>query len=260
MGVFDVHTHPVLYGRGGSKAEIDSLVRLGRLLNIEGMVALGDVLVHERTYTAAQIRAVNDQTAQIQRWHPDYFVGFCFLNPTLGEREVGREVDRCVDRYDFRGIKLEICNNARDACMRPVMEAARRHGLPVLQHTWSQTKLRERRWHTDPADVAILARRHPDVRIIMPHLSGVGVRGVLEVLPCANVWVDTSGGVPEEGLIEYALEKLGVDRLMYGSDLPGRSPAVAIGRVLGASMSERDRQAVLAGNARRLLGVKEKAR
>jgi predicted TIM-barrel fold metal-dependent hydrolase len=137
--------------------------------------------------------------------------------------------------------------------MKPVMAAAQRWNLVVLQHAWSQTNLRQRSYHSDPADVAMLARRNPEVRIIMPHLTGIGVRGVLEAKPWPNLYVDTSGGLPDEQLVEYAVEQLGADRLLYGSDLPIRSPQVAIARIMGSRLTTAEKQRVLYDNAARLL-------
>jgi hypothetical protein len=255
MSIIDVHTHPIMFRRGGKLAEIAQLVRLGKSLGIERMVALGDVLLHGRNFTAAQVRAVNNATARLLRRKSGYFLGFCFLNPKLGERAIMGEVERCVTHFGFRGIKLEICNNARDACMRPVMSAARRWKLIVLQHAWSQTNLRQRSYHSDPADVALLARRHPDVTVIMPHLTGIGVRGILEAKPLDNLYLDTSGGLPESHLLEYAVEHLGARRVLYGSDYPIRAPAVAIARIVGAQLSPAEKRQILFGNASRLLGA-----
>ena len=255
MRIIDAHTHPIMFRKGGTPAEIRRLVQHGKSLGIERMIALGDVLLHGRDFTAEQVRAVNNATAHLLQQRPDYFIGFCFLNPKLGERAVMNEVERCVTRFGFRGLKLEICNNARDACMRPVMAAARHWKLIVLQHAWSQTNLRQRSYHSDPADVAQLARRHPDVTVIMPHLTGIGVRGVLEAKPLPNLYLDTSGGPPEEHLIEYAVEHLGVRRVLYGSDFPIRAPSVAIARVLGAQLSASEKRQILFGNAARLFGA-----
>jgi predicted TIM-barrel fold metal-dependent hydrolase len=255
MRIIDAHTHPVFLGEGRKASDVSRLVARGRALGIERMVGLGDVLIHGRNFTAAQIVAVNDESARIQRMAPDYFRFFCFLNPRLGANAVLSEVERCVTRYGFIGLKLEICNNARDACMGPVMAAARRWRLPVLQHSWSQTILRQRSFHTDPEDTALLARRHPDVIVIMPHLTGCGVRGVLAAKGLANLCVDTSGGMPDAGLVEYAVNHLGADHVLYGSDLPGRAPGVAIQRILGSRLSFADKQLILRGNAERLLNL-----
>jgi uncharacterized protein len=255
MRMIDIHTHPIFYGEGGTRRAVRALEARGRSFGFERMVALGDVLVHGRRPTAAQVRAINDETARVVGYAPGFLLGFCFLNPVLGERAVFREVERCIAGLGFRGIKLEICNNARDACMEPVMRAAERFGVPVLQHSWSQTNIRQRSYHSDPEDTCLLARRHPNVRVIMAHLTGCGYRGIMAARGIDNLWIDTSGAAPEAGLVEYAVAQLGAGRILYGSDLPIRDLPVAIGRITGADITPAAQQAILHDNAARLLGL-----
>jgi uncharacterized protein len=228
-------------------------VARSRQFGIVRMVALGDVLMYGPQPNEKQLRAINDETAQLISGDPDFFIGFCYLNPTLGERPVRREVDRCVGDLGFRGLKLEIANNAKDACMKPVMQAAEAYDIPVLQHTWSQTKLRLRSHHSDPEDTCLLAKRFPNTRVIMAHLTGCGYRGVLAARGIDNLWVDTSGGAPEAGIVDFAVSNLGSSRILYGSDLPIRDLPAAIGQVAGAAISETDRKAIFHNNAANLL-------
>lgn len=252
--IIDVHTHPVFMGEGASAGELRALVRRARGLGICRMVALGDVLRYGRLPTATQVRAINDETRAVVAATGGMFLGFVFLNPRLGARAVEREVARAVEGWGAAGIKLEICNNAADTrWMTPVMTAAARWDLPVLQHSWSQTNIRERSFHTDPEDTCRLARRHPEVRLIMAHLTGCGRRGVKAARGLRNVWVDTSGGAPEAGLVEYAVEQVGADRVLYGSDAPIRDLPVAIARITGAAIKEEAKRAILYDNARALL-------
>lgn len=254
MRVIDIHTHPLLRQDHRGRAGSEQLIARAKAHDIRHIVVLGDVLAFGRSPTAAQIRTINDETHTLMRRHPDFVTGFCHLNPTLGARATVREIERCV-ALGFRGLKLEIANNAADACMRPLMEAARRHRLPVLQHAWSMTKIGERAFHTDPEDVATLAARFPDVRIIMAHLTGCGVRGVLAVKPHRNVIVDTSGAAPETGIIEYAVSALGADRIVYGSDVPIRDFGVAIARITGSALDATAQRKILHDNAAALLGL-----
>jgi len=251
--IIDIHSHPVFMGEGRKRSEVNRWVARARRFGIEAMVALGDVLVHGDRPDANQIRKINEETARIVSWAPEFFHGFCYLNPTLGERAVLSEVDRWVGQSGFKGLKLEIANNARDRCMAPVMRAAESHDVPVLQHTWSMTKIRKRSQHSDPEDTCLLARRFPNTRVIMAHLTGCGYRGVLAARGIDNLWVDTSGGTPEAGIVEYAVSNLGAKRVLYGSDAPIRDLPVAIGQVAGAQLRMSDKQAVFYENAAALL-------
>lgn len=253
MRAIDIHTHPVFHHAGFTRPAVERFAARARAQGVERLISLGDVLAFGPLPTEAQIRHINNETARIMRWLPDTFIGFCALNPRLGERHVMREMERCVGGLGFRGIKLEISNNARDACMKPVMKAAERWDVPLLQHTWSMTNIHQRHMHSDPEDTAALARRHPNVQVIMAHLTGCGYRGVLEAKGVDNLVVDTSGGFPENGILDYALEHLGADHVVYGSDLPIRETSVTLGRILGTPMSADERAKILYGNARRIL-------
>ncbi len=250
--IIDIHTHPAFFQEEVDHADVRRLIRYGRKFGIERMVILGDVLRYGRLPSASQIRSINDQTAALVEAYPDYFLGFCYVNPKLGDRLVRKEIARCV-RLGFCGIKLEISCNAADRAMAPVMEEAARYGLPVLQHTADQTNIRERAFHSDPADTATLGGRYPEVQIIMAHLTSVGLRGVREIEEYRNVVVDTSAFQPVAGLVAYAVARLGAERVVYGSDLVIRDLGSSVGRVLAADISRSERRAVLFDNARRIL-------
>lgn len=254
MKIIDAHTHPIFFGKGASKTEVDHLVRYAKSLGIEKMVSLGDVLIHGPSPSAQQLEAINDQTRQLLAWYPDYFIGFCYLNPTLGEKPLRKELERCL-AHGFQGIKLEIANNARDAVMAPLMRAAAEHQIPVLQHTWDTLGKPMRKTHSDPRDTCSIARRFPETKVIMAHLYGFGLRGVLEAQGLPNLYIDTSSCLPFAGLLEYAVEKLGPERILYGSDIPIRELGQCIGRVNGAEISDSAKEKILYSNAETLFDL-----
>lgn len=257
--VFDIHSHPILRGLGSTPKELKQFHRESLALGVVGMNSLGDVSFHGDCPNAEQVADINNGTVHLQRHFPDYFTTFLLLNPTLGEKAVMKEAERCLAKFGSKGIKLEKANNASASCMKHVAKAAREFNLPVLQHTWTVHGIAGRRVprsiQSDPVDTANFARKFPDVQIIMAHMTGFGFRGIAEVKHLPNVSIDTSAGYPEEGMIEYAVEQLGADRIFYGSDIPIREQSVTIGRVLGARISPQDRQKILYDNAARLLGL-----
>ena len=231
-------------------------IRLARHYGITRLVLLGNsaALRQSRDPSPDLIRRTNDYTMAVMCHHPDTFVGFCYLNPASPVDFIEREIERCVGRGGMRGIKLWTAVKAVDSRLDPILAGAQRHGVAILHHAWYKQTGYEYNEST-PADIANLARRFPRVPIVMAHLAGGGVRGVLDVVDVPNVLIDTSGGQPEADLVEYAVRRLGAHRIVFGSDYPGRDFGAQLGRILGARISEEDKELIVSGNAARVLGL-----
>lgn len=252
--IIDIHTHPRWkddrFMRHPEPEEGDAMLELAGRQGIEKLCLLG------RFYPWPDeegVRSINNATIGIVRRHPGRLFGLCFLNPTLPAAFLTAEIDRCLDA-GLSGVKLEYEVNARDPRLDPIMEKLAERDAFVLHHSWYKTTDRIGE-ESDPADIANLAERHPGTRILMAHLTAGGIRGVLDILPHGNVSVDTSGSPPVAGLVEYAVEKLGAERVLFGSDFPIRDFACQLGRVEGANLTGRDREMVLGRNAARLLKI-----
>jgi predicted TIM-barrel fold metal-dependent hydrolase len=254
--IWDVHVHigrwlPRCDGRPGDAT--GDLIERARLHGIDRLAvsSLGNrgYLAHP---TVVEVREANDHVQEALAQWPDQLLGYCYVNPRL-ERTALDEVQRCVVDGPMVGIKLWIACKADDPLVDPVLERAAELGVPVLQHAWYKS-VGQLENESTPAQVAAMGRRHPDVTIIMAHLTGAGERGVQDIADVPNVVVDTSGGDPEAGIVEYAVRHLGAERVLFGSDAPGRSFGVQLGKVSGASLSSAERELILGGNAERVLG------
>lgn len=249
--ILDAHTH-YPFGPYSDEYTFGEMKRLAEKFGIRRLVVLGDVFKHGPRPDAAQIVDINDATIRLVGEYPDFVMGCCYLNPRNGPASIRDEVDRCFDEGGLRAIKLEISINCREKELDAVMEAAARRNCVVYQHAWYLSGGNGPD-HSTPADVAVLAGRFPEVRIIMPHLAGWGERGVRDVAEHQNVYVDTSGGVALSGLVEYAVEVLGAGRVLYGSDFPVRDFSAQIGRVAGARITDDERRLIFHDNAAELL-------
>ena len=253
----DIHHHFSAPGTMPADDEMSQSVRLAGHYGIAKVVTLGDVprIDDVPNQSPKVIRAANDYTlAAMARW-PDHCIGFCFLNPENPVDFLMEEMDRCLVAGGMRGVKLWAAVNAIDSRNDPIMERLSTLGAPVLYHAW-YNMTGSYIWHeSTSADIANLARRFPQVPIIMAHLGGCRERGVLDIVDTPNVLVDTSGSQPETNLVEYAVNQLGPQRVIYGSDWPVRDYAVQLGRVLGARLRPEDLDFVLHRNATRVLGL-----
>lgn len=203
------------------------------------------------------IRTGNDYTIAMVRAFPDRLYGLCYVNPSLDPAWVRDELDRCLSQPEMRGVKQEIDVNARDPRMEVVMERAMHYRCPVLFHCllmnpWSFSE-ELKAWQaasSDPNDIAWLAQAFPDVPIQMAHLEGVGIAGIDAVASLPNVMIDTSGYLPFTGSLEYAIECVGADRIIFGTDWPGRGYPNQLGRIYGAGLTEEEQDKILFRNAR----------
>ncbi|MEJ1731437.1 amidohydrolase family protein, partial [Escherichia coli] len=66
---------------------------------------------------------------------------------------------------------------------------------------------------SDGGHLAELGRRYPEARLICAHVGGGGdwEWTIKALRHASNVYLDTSGSVTDEGMIEMAAEILGVD-------------------------------------------------
>ena len=87
------------------------------------------------------------------------------------------------------------------------------------------------------------------------HIVGVGYRGILDIEPYDNVYVDTSGAQPFSGFVEYGVKKLGADRIIFGTDVVGRDFCTQLAKVTDADISDEDKEKILWKNAARLLKI-----
>ena len=229
-GIIDVHTHPHWVQ---PFRRMHDMIRLAKSLGIEKLAVMGGNLGFGYRPSAPQVEQINDLTIRLLRRWPDELIGFCRLNPGLPESFLLRQIDRCFATGLFKGIKL---------------------GAVVLHHCWYKT-VRKYEGESDPADIADLAARFPRVRIIMAHLTGCGCRGVLDVKPFKNVYIDTSGSPAMAGMVEYGARTLGAERLLFGSDAFGRDFSAQLARVLDAGIPEAQRRMILRDNAVKLLGL-----
>jgi predicted TIM-barrel fold metal-dependent hydrolase len=91
------------------------------------------------------------------------------------------------------------------------------------------------------------------VTFICGHTGGDWELGVRAIRPFKNIYADLAGGDPTAGYTEMAVKELGADRVIYGSDIPGRSFGSQLAKVMGARIGESEKALVLAGNLKRIL-------
>jgi len=243
--IIDCHVHPA-----GAALE-PGLLREVERLGVDRLCvcSLGREWVYEPEPDLC--RQANDDVHALMCRYPDLVLGFCYVSPAFPQ-QAAAEMRRCIEDLGMVGLKLWVAVPADDPRVFPLVEQAVGYGIPILQHAWHKAT-GNLPHESFPTQVAALARRYPEARIIMAHIAGDWRRGVASVRDCPNVCVDTSGSIMDLGMVEHAVEALGAERVLFGSDAHGAELAATLGKVLGAEISEEQRRLVLGGNMERLL-------
>jgi uncharacterized protein len=225
--LIDVHAH--LYHdrtpRADWRERNASRLRAGDKIGITCHVAsiLGSWGKTSPTYfpSPTDLEYANDALLAFQLEHGHRVRGYVTVNPNF-TAHARSEIQRCMRGAGMIGIKLAASRRANDPLLDPICEIARQRGVPVLQHVWQH---RRRDWPgqeaSDAVELGALASRHPDVRFILAHIGGGGdwQHSLAALRGMRNVYVDLSGSGVDGGMLERCIEAVGVERLLWGTDL-----------------------------------------
>src|SRR5829696_2541671 len=237
--IWDVHCH-----LASPLKDRTPEARLGRLCVYMGMKWSYDPSPDE-------FRKQNDEVLAAIRRYPDRAFGFVYVNPKHLHESLD-EINRCIADGPMVGVKLWVAMHANDPQLDPLVERATELKAVVFQHTWIKVS-GNLAGESTPMDLVALAKRHPTAKLICGHTGGDWEQGIRAVRAQPNISVDLGGGDPVAGITEMAVRELGPDRVLYGSDAPGRSFASQLAKVHGADIANETTNLILATNLKRLL-------
>lgn len=248
--IWDAHVH--LGGTGSVEERVDRLLMYANRMSIERLVVfMGTRFVQDPS--PEELRRQNDDVLRAIAHAPSRLLGMVYLNPRHVSASL-EELDRCVADGPMVGIKLWVAIRCREPELDPIVRRAVELKVPLFQHAFD--RVREDLnlpGESTTEDMAILAARHPDASFVCLHTGADWERGIRRIRACPNVCAEVSGSDPTAGMVEMAVRELGAQRVVFGSDAPGRSYASQLAKVYSADLPAEARQLVLGGNLRRLL-------
>lgn len=252
LRIWSCHYHGFLNGIKEHKEMMFYIKRMG----IEKVVALdiggGNDSLLPTPYDEEERLILEKDKAQV--------LGIIWINPGFPDATCDK-MEKWIRNGPCIGIKY--CTQEMGiTCSHPnndqIISLAAELGAVVYIHTWIKVGGSPRfagggnyPGESTPMDVAILAKRFPNVPMICGHSGGDWELGVRAIRPYENVLFEFAGSFPHSGSVDYAVNELGVDRIVWGGHCPSRSYATELSKVLDASLSHGDRMKILGENYRR---------
>jgi predicted TIM-barrel fold metal-dependent hydrolase len=190
----------------------------------------------------------NALTREVVESIPNAFAMF-WANPR--QPGAAEEAESFLDHPAFVGIKMHPLLDSfhpNDPSVHPIARLAAERDVPILIHSGHPI-------FSLPWSIEELIVEFPETRIILGHMGHgniIYINAAIDIAARnANVWLETSG-MPMHTKIKAALDRVGEDRVLYGSDAPFHDPGVEMRKVEVSGCDEREIRRVLDTNARRL--------
>jgi len=239
-------------------------------------------------------RAVNERIAQIVAQWPDRFVGLGTI-PLQDPGLAVAELEYAVKRLGMRGVEINPSVNGLDLTdsklnLESFFKKAQDLNIVVFMHPIGYTdggRLMDHYFNNvigNPLETTVAAshlifdgvmERYPKLKVVLPHAGGYlahywarmdhawkarpDCRTVIKKKPSSSLekfYFDTITFDP--GMLKQLIERFGADHVLLGTDYPYdmgvEDPVGFINKL--KKLNSKDKNAIMGGNAARLLGIK----
>ena len=247
--IVDAHGHDGPHTRGWFLREgnLETIIKQMNRLGVDKLIlsaerALFGDAVEGNKFLEKDALLFKDRIAGYLSFNPRYSEGLCPL------------FDDFFSRDFYVGFKLLASYwkiPLTDPSYNPVWEYANEHRLPILLHTWDDK-------YNSPVMLTNIVKQYPDAIFLLGH-SGGGTAGRLEAEDLAiendNVYLEFCGTFTTPMPFEDSANKVGWDKVLFGSDTGAHCEAWELGRYLSMPLADKDLLPGLADNMLKILDL-----
>ena len=206
----------------------------------------------------------NDYILESVARYPQRLIGFCAVQPLSPEAAIA-EIERCA-REGIRGVgelrpDIQLLDFEHKEAMQPLVEVMLKHNLLLMVHTSEPVgHIYPGKGVFTPDMVYPFIKNFPDLTMVCAHWGGglpfyALMPEVKEAIQ--NVYFDTAASpfLYSPQVYHQVSRLVGADRILFGTDYPLLAPSRLLKEIETVDLTEEEKSLILAGNARRLLGI-----
>jgi predicted TIM-barrel fold metal-dependent hydrolase len=210
----------------------------------------------------------NDYILESIARYPERLVGFCCVQPQSLEAALD-EIERCA-QGGIMGVgeirpDIQLFDLRDEEIIKPFVDVLKKHKLIMLTHASEPVgHLYPGKGAVTPEILYPFIADNPGLTIVCAHWGGglpfytlmPEVKKALE-----NVYFDTAASplLYSSQVYGRVSQLVGSDKIVFGSDYPLLEQAKQVKEIASLDLPEEVKSQILAGNARRLLGITDKA-
>jgi len=182
--------------------------------------------------------------------YPEYFLAYHSIMPGV------TDFDDTIDRFEknkeyYFGFKFHPDSHLTpitDNYYAPFLEYISANKLPALIHTWGHSP------YNGVDEIKEIAGKYTDAIFICGHcFHDDWLRGTELASDYPNLIYELTAVTDNYGVIEMLCEKVGSERILFGTDLPWFDTHQGIGAVLSADINDDDMRNIFYRNGIKLL-------
>ena len=254
--IIDFHTHPFIDAEDNicvhknilpmsHKEMVNTLDELGISKFCGSVICMTD---NENETPWDKIRRNNTAALKLRDLYGDAYIPGFHIHPDYVEESLAE-----IRKMASLGVKLigEIVpssygwKNYDTESFSILLDEAEKYNMVVSLHTTGD----------DAMDV--LVKRHPNLTIVAAHPGEFDrfMRHIARAKMSDNYYLDISGtGITRYGMLKRAVDVLGADRILFGTDFPICDPTMYVGALLNdRHLTDSQKEQILSQNAKRLL-------
>jgi len=178
--------------------------------------------------------------------------GGCYIPGIMVHPDYVEESKAEIDRWYDKGIRLvgelvPYCHGWKDySCdgFSKILDYITEKNMIVSLHSMGEDEMDS------------MVERHPDTKFVFAHPGEYGafMRHLSRMKKSDNCYLDLSGtGMFRHGMLRHAIDEVGVDKILFGSDYPTCNPYMFVGGVyFDALLTDAEKKAIFADNVRNL--------
>jgi len=180
---------------------------------------------------------------------PNRLFGFYWVNPKRSS--ILDEVSKALD-YGFVGVKFrpetDGYNLFNISLLDPILSYACKMGMLVYIHCSGYGA-------SHPNALRLICSTYPELKVIIGHMAQGSVDAIRVAEDFDNVFLETSTYRGFK-VIEYAVNRIGSDRVLFGSDYPYSNIQMEISKIMNLRVSWDDKIKIMGLNSLSLLSSK----
>lgn len=241
--IFDAHAHTDNYAPFQlGDATGDGLAFTAKRLGVNGLCT------SSLTACRSDWEFGNQLTANACAAHPGFLFGYAVPNPYDESCDLSRYFEKDIG---FRGIKvhgdMQGSMPLNDDRYHHAYELADKLRIPVLFHAWLPSEVEA---------AGEVAKRWPNVPIILGHAGMTAKPAALAASKAHdNIFIDTAVSCTVDGSVEWLVNNIGVDHVLYGSDIAFFDCAHTIGKIALARITDGEKEQIFGLNAKKIFRV-----